>query len=148
MYRLPRLLDANTAARALRGKRTLVILGRCIETEKPWALEGLRRLLGGDYAVLTACPEAEHINMIGFKLAGILARLPGIEEVVVLTTDGSMHCIQLHYVVEELEKIMPGRFRRRHLVATREGLVEVSPEAVKVSRFLSRVEKMLGKAPG
>jgi len=121
----------------------LVVLGRCLETEKPWALEELKKLIGGDYAVLTACPEAEHINMIGFKLAGMLARLPSIEEVVVLTTDGSMHCVQLHYVVEELERIMPGRFRRRHMVATREGLVEVSAEAVKTSRFLARVEKIL-----
>lgn len=120
-----------------------MVLGRCLEAEKPWVLEELDKRLGGDYAVLTACPEAEHINMVGFKLAGMLARLPSVEEVAAVTTDGSMHCIQLHYVLEELEKVMPGRFRRRHFVATRDGLVEVSPEAVRVSRFLARVEKIL-----
>ena len=117
--------------------------GRCLEVEKPWALRELEQLLGNDYAVVSACLEAEHVNMAGFKLAGLLARVRSIEEVVVVTTDGSMHCVQLHYMVEELEKIMPGRFRRRHFVATRGGLVEVPVEAVKLSRHLARITKLL-----
>jgi hypothetical protein len=145
-YRLPRLIDLNAASRLLRGRERLVLLGRCLELEKPWALERLREVLG-DYAAATVCLEAEHVNMVGFKLAGVLARVDSIREVVVATTDGSMHCVQLHYMVEELEKIMPGRFRRRHFVALRRGeLVEVPTEAVRLSRHLARLARLLGEA--
>jgi len=144
-YRLPRLLDLNAASRLLRGRRALVVLGRCLELEKPWALRALgERLPGAGY--VSVCLEAEHVNQVGFKLAGILARVGSIEEVAAATTDGSMHCVQLHYMVEELEKIMPGRFRRRHFVATRGELVEVPPEAVRASRHLARVAKLLEAA--
>ena len=141
-YTLPRLLDMNAASRSVRGAGGLVLLGRCLEAEKPWVLGELRRR-GIDYPVVTVCLEAEHVNMVGFKLAGLLARLPSVKELVVVTTDGSMHCIQLHYLAEELEKVMPGRFRRRHFVVTRGELVEVPAEAVKASRFLARVARLL-----
>jgi len=146
-YRLPRLLDLNAASRLLRGRRVLVLLGRCLELEKPWALRLLEQRYPGA-AVVTVCLEAEHVNQVGFKLAGVLARVESIEEVVVATTDGSMHCVQLHYMAEELEKIMPGRFRRTHLVAARGRLVEVPPEAVRLSRHLARVAKLLSESPG
>jgi hypothetical protein len=136
---LPRLLDTNAASRLIMGRRILVLMGRCVETEKPWVLDLFPR---DRYAILTACPEAEHINMIGFKLAGIMARLP-IEELVVVTTDGSMHCIQLHYVAEEVERILGRKIRRRHYVVESKGLVEIPPDAVKTSRYLSKVAKLL-----
>ena len=139
---LPRLLDTNAASRMIRGKRSLVVLGRCIEAEKPWVLDLFPR---DRYAIVTACPEAEHINMLGFKLAGMLARLP-IEELVVVTTDGSMHCIQLHYMAEEIERILGRKIRRKHYVVESKGLVEIPPEAVKTSRYLSKVAKLLRKS--
>lgn len=145
VYRLPRLLDLNAASRLLRGRRVLVVLGRCLELEKPWALRELEERFP-DAGFVSVCLEAEHVNQVGFKLAGVLARVSNIEEVVAATTDGSMHCVQLHYMVEELEKIMPGRFRRRHFVATRGELVEVPPEAVKTSRHLAKVAKLLEAA--
>ena len=150
VYRLPRLLDLNAASRLIRGRRVLIVAGRCLELEKPWALEKALGLAGGEgeAAVVTVCLEAEHVNMVGFKLAGILARVGGIEEVWAVTTDGSMHCVQLHYMLEELEKTMPGRFRRRHLVATRGELVEVPPEAVKLSRRLAELAKRLASSRG
>ena len=139
---LPRLLDTNAASRLIRGKRSLVVLGRCVEAEKPWVLDLFPR---DRYAIVTACPEAEHINMLGFKLAGILARLP-IEELVIVTTDGSMHCIQLHYMAEEIERIIGRKVRRKHYVVESKGLVEIPPEAVKASRYLSKVAKLLRKS--
>ena len=150
VYRLPRLLDLNAASRLIRGRRVLVVAGRCLELEKPWALEKSVELAGGpgEAAVETVCLEAEHVNMVGFKLAGILARVGSIEEVWAVTTDGSMHCVQLHYMLEELEKTMPGCFKRRHLVATRGELVEVPPEAVKLSRRLAELAKHLARSQG
>ena len=138
-YHYPRLMDNNVASRLLRGKRKLLIIGRCLEVEKPWAIEAFS---DEEYAKLTVCLEETHVNMAGFKLAGILARVP-FEEVAVLTTDGSMHCIQLHFMVEEIFKIMKLGIRRRHFVVVGSEIVEVPAEAVKTARYLSKVAKLI-----
>ncbi len=145
VYRLPRLIDVNAKSRLFRGSGKLLILGRCVETEHP---DILGEFLGRGYAALTVCLEAEHINMVGFKLAGILAR-GDYEEVAVLTVDGSPHCTQLHWMVEETFKVTRYGGTRRHYVINRGRLVEVSPEAVKTSRYLARVEALLrGRSGG
>ncbi|HID42095.1 MAG TPA: 4Fe-4S ferredoxin [Pyrodictium sp.] len=141
-YKMPRLMDVNVASRLIRSRRNLLILGRCIEVEKPWAL---KRFPEEKYARLSVCLEEEHVNMAGFKLAGILARLD-FEEVAVLTTDGSMHCVQLHFMVEEVFKLVRPQARQRHFVAENGRVVEVPVEAVKTARYLSRVARLLSAA--
>ena len=115
----------------------MVIYSKCLEELHPKALQRLLANIPG----LAACPEAEHINMLGFKLAGILARC-NIKEIIVATVDGSMHCIQLHFMVEELEKIFEGKFKRRHLILVRGQFREVSKDSIKIARFLSKIEKL------
>ena len=137
MPRCGRLLDTNCCSPCFKHSTRLVIYSRCLEELHP---QPLQKLLA-DTPGLAACPEAEHINMLGFKLAGILARC-NIKEVIVATVDGSMHCIQLHFMVEELEKIFGGKFERRHLILVRGDFREVSKESVKIARFLSKVERL------
>ncbi len=132
------------ASRLIRGKRKLLIIGRCLEVEKPWAIE---KFSDEEYAKLTVCLEETHVNMAGFKLAGILARVP-VEEVAVLTTDGSMHCIQLHFMVEEIFRLMNLQARRRHFVVAGSEVVEVPAEAVKTARYLSKVAKLIERRGG
>lgn len=138
-YKLPRLMDVNVASRHIRSRRKLLVVGRCVEAEKPWALEMFPE---DEYARLSVCLEEEHVNMAGFKLAGILARVD-LDEVAVLTTDGSMHCVQLHFMVEEVFRIAQPRAQRRHFVAEGGRVVEVPAEAVKTARYLSRVARLL-----
>jgi hypothetical protein len=142
VYTAPRLIDLNAKSRLLRGCRKILIVGRCVEVEHP---DVYKRFVESGYCPLSVCLEAEHVNMVGFKLAGMLRR--GVyEEVSVLTVDGSMHCTQLHWMVEEVFKVVnPENVKRRHFVIHEGELLEVSHEAVKASRFLSRVEKLLKK---
>ncbi len=109
------------------------------------AQQGLLRLLNeprfDGCAAFAACPEEHHVNMLGFKLAGMLAR-SSIGRLVVVTVDGSMHCIQLHYLAEELEKIGLVTEREHYVVEGRR-LVRVDREAVRVSRFLSKISRLL-----
>ncbi|BEP18434.1 hypothetical protein PYJP_17860 [Pyrofollis japonicus] len=139
VYRLPRAIDLNAASRLIRDKPKLLIVGRCLEAEKPWVLE---RFPSDEYAKITVCLEAEHVNHVGFKVAGILARVP-FKEVAVVTTDGSMHCVQLHFMVEEIFKIMRLEIPRKHYVVAGNELVEVPAEAVRTARYLSKVAKLL-----
>ena len=131
MYKLPRLLDINAKSVVFRDSKKLAVISRCLELEKPWVLEKLR---GEGYVAITACPEAEHINMIGFKLAGIIARCD-FEEVAVVTVDGSMHCTQLHWVLEEIYKLMKPSTRRRHLVVYENSLLRSLKKLLSVQGF-------------
>ncbi|ADV64768.1 hypothetical protein Desmu_0454 [Desulfurococcus mucosus DSM 2162] len=145
MYILPRLIDVNAKASILREAKRILVAGRCVESEHREILEEVAGK--GGYVVLTACPEAEHVNMLGFKLAGILAR-GSYEEVAVLTVDGSLHCTQLHWMLEEVCKISGKCPARRHIVIYKGKPREISVEAVKASRFLYRVDKLLGSSGG
>ncbi len=130
----PKLIDVNAKSKLFRDKKKLLIVGRCLAVEHPELFSNFN-----EYAILTACPEAEHINMLGFKLFGIAIR-SNFDEIAVLTTDGSMHCIQLHYMVEELARKLS--FRRRHLVYENSKVIEVPVEIVKISRYLSKVFRL------
>jgi len=142
IYKLPKLIDVNAKSKLMRDRDLLLIMSRCIELEHPELIEGFK----SKYAIFTVCPEEEHVNHVGFKLAGVLAR-GNYAEVAVLSVDGSMHCVQLHFMVEEIFKIMKldGKIRRRHFVLTKGDVIEVSEECVKNARYLSRISKLLRK---
>ncbi len=141
VYRVARLIDINARSRLYREYDKLLIIGRCVEVEHPSVLN---EFISKGYYPLSVCLEAEHPNMVGFKLAGILAR-GDYREVAVLTVDGSLHCTQLHWVVEEVFKIMglDEKLERRHYVVYKGVLREVSKKTVKTSRYLYKVEHIL-----
>ena len=141
VYKVPKLIDINARSKLIRDFSKLLIIGRCVEVEHPRYLE---LSVFSDYGKVSACLEEEHMNMVGFKLAGVIAR-GRYEEVAVLTVDGSPHCTQLHYMVEEVCKLVGNPPRRKHYVIEGGELIEVPAEAVKVSRYLSRVAKLLKK---
>ncbi len=136
MYRVPKLIDINAKSRLIRDKEKLLIIGRCVEIEHPWALDRFKP----EYAIVSVCLEDEHVNHVGFKLVGVIARC-NFKEVAVLTVDGSMHCTQLHYMIEEIDKILGGRFRRRHIVIENGELIEIPLEVIKLSRYLSKLAR-------
>ena len=140
VYRIPKLIDINAKSKLIRGKEKLLVIGRCVEVEHPWALRNFE----SEYAIVSVCLEDEHVNHIGFKLAGMITRC-NFREVAVLTVDGSMHCTQLHYMVEEIDKILGGKFKRKHIVIENGELIEIPPKIVKLSRYLSKLARSLCK---
>ncbi len=135
------LMDYNAAGRRLRETRRLLVYGTCVRDEHPQVYGEWSR----GRVALAACLEKTHFNMVALKLASILARVD-LEELVVLTVDGSPHCVQLHHAVEEAVRVTGSRARVRHVVVEGGGWVEVSARAVKAARYLSRVEKLLSRA--
>ncbi len=148
-YSTPKLIDCNARSKRIRSSDKMLIIGRCVEVEHS---EALLPFKNAGYSVFSVCLEEEHINMVGFKLAGILRRCRDfLKEVAVLTVDGSPHCVQLHFMVEEAFKVtgLEGDIRRRHFVISKgEGVVEVPKESVKVARYLSKVSKLIKQCKG
>ena len=138
------LLSLNASSHLLRERRRLVVYGKCLEVERPHLI----RELDDGAVVAWACPERDHINVISLKLASILARV-SLEELTIVTVDGSPHCVQLHHAAEEAARITGlGEERVRHLVVHSGRLVPISPKAVKAARYLSKVQRLIEHAEG
>ncbi|RLG87154.1 MAG: 4Fe-4S ferredoxin [Thermoprotei archaeon] len=140
VYTIPKLIDINAKSRLIRGKRKLLIISRCIEVEHPEVLNSFK----DDYAIVSVCLEEEHINQVGFKLAGVLVR-GNYDEIAVLSVDGSPHCVQLHFMVEEVFKVTKYGAKRNHMVLSDGKVIKVSEEVVKTARYLSKVSRLLTK---
>ncbi len=132
---LRRLAEMNAGSHMIQGV-DLLVYGSCIPVEHP---EMFKKVADGRVP-LSACLEAEHMNMLVYKLAYMFKLKRPPSSVVVLTIDGSPHCVQLHYAVEEALRISGGEIPIKHLVIVNGKLVEVSSEQVKRSRWLSKIK--------
>jgi len=137
------LLTMNAGSHLLRGGRKLKIMGACIPVEWPEIAEDFCQ----GCVCLSSCPERDHINMISLKIASMLARME-LEEVEVLTVDGSPHCLHLHHAIEEVAKIRGDDLKVTHKVVYKGRVLGVSSRAVKYARFLHKVDDLLGTRAG
>jgi hypothetical protein len=65
-----------------------------------------------------------------------------------VTIDGSPHCFQLHAAVNEAEYILGEKLNKRHyVVVDGRDLHEISPDTVRVARYLHLVEKLVRERP-
>lgn len=130
----------NVGDEMLRGKGRLLLIGSCMDRYS----EIITRLSEkeGAPAVLQVCLEEIHVNQVGFKIGSII-KYANIARVTVLTVDGSPHCIQLHYVVEDIKRHFAPEIATVHYVVEKGEVHEVSAEAVKRSRHLSKIQKMM-----
>ncbi len=131
------LLSTNSGSHLIKREGEIKIIGSCIAVEWP---DIVREFCGG--LCLSACPEKDHINLIALKVASILARVD-VRKISILTVDGSPHCLHLHHSVEEAVKISGRELTVEHAVLQRGKIITVSEKAVKLARYLSRVEDLL-----
>lgn len=99
--------------------------------------------LSAGRVVLLACPEAEGAAYYG-KIASII-RSSKPRSLVVVTVDGSPHCFALHASVNEAEYILGER--KHYVLLNAKELKEISPDAVRVARYLSLVEELVKAHP-
>ncbi len=136
------LISMNVGSKKIRALKKILIIGSCIINE--YSAE-IYQDIAKDHVVLHVCMESYHFNMISLKIASILARIP-IKELIILTVDGSPHCVQLHTAVEEAVKITNASVVVKHFVIEKNRLIEISNKAIKYSRYLSKIDKLLKKS--
>ncbi len=98
----------------------------------------------GGSAVLHVCLEEMHVNQVGFKIASMV-RYAQLSSVTALTIDGSPHCVQLHYVIEDIKRHFTSEIETHHFVVENGIVSEISPDAVKRSRHLSKIQSMIDR---
>jgi len=119
---------------------SLLVVGECVQAVFP----GVYDELAGGRVVLTSCPEAEGAGLALGKLASILA-CSRPREVVVLTVDGSPHCFGLHASLNTALFVTGSGVPSRHYVIVGGRAVEVSPESVRLGRYLHLVQRCIDR---
>ncbi len=136
-----KLVETWVKAPFLRGA-SLLLIGECVQNVFPVVYE---RFAEGR-VVLTSCPEAENSGLITGKLASILA-CSNPREVTVLTVDGSPHCFTLHASLNTALFVTKARVPSKHFVIVNGEAVEVSPESVRLGRYLHLVQRCIRGCP-
>jgi len=134
------LMRVNVGDKRLREKQNLLLVGSCMDRFQEIVKNICER--DGGHSVLHICLEETHVNQAGFKISSIV-KYSDIKKVTVLTVDGSPHCVQLHYVVEDIKRHFAPEIETAHYVIEKGKLFNISAEAVKHSRHLSKIQMMI-----
>lgn len=134
------LMRINVGDKRLREKGKLLIIGSCMD-RFPKIVKDFSERNGGQ-AVLQLCLEETHVNQAGFKI-GSIVKYSSISEITALTIDGSPHCVQLHYVIDDVKRHFAPELVTKHFVVEKGTVHEISSDAVRRSRHLSKIQKMI-----
>ena len=128
----PILKNANN------GKK-LYIVSACLPYVNPKIFDSLKK---ENATILLACPEREPPLHYG-KIASII-RSNNPEEITVITIDGSPHCFTLQASINEAEYILGERLDKKHFVVVNgDKLVEITPNSIRVARYLHIIDKLI-----
>lgn len=120
----------------------LFIVSACLPVVNPELFKQLTQ----NKVVLLACPERESPAHYG-KIASIF-RSSRPRKITVVTIDGSPHCFTLHASANEAEYILGNKVDKEHFVVVNgRELARISPNAIRVARYLSLVNEAVEKDP-
>lgn len=121
-------------------QETMIIVGSCLKSMQPKAYRELEQISSNIYDV---CLEKEHLNMVVTKIIGMVAR-GKIKQMIFATVDKSPHCVQLHYVIKELENAIDlSNIKITNYVAVDDKLVEIPLEVISLSKNLSKLKNKM-----
>ena len=121
-------------------EETMIIIGSCLPQMCPKAFEELQKISSNIYEI---CLEETHLNMVVTKIIGMIAR-ENVKRLIFATVDKSPHCIQLHYVVKELENIMNlDNIKIENYVTKDNELIEIPIEVISISKNLYKLNELI-----
>ncbi len=121
---------------------TIIIVGSCLRNMQPQGFEKLESISSNIYDL---CLEETHINMAITKIGGML-RTGKVHNIIFATVDRSPHCIQMHYIQDELRKMMNiDNIKITNYVVVDNELVEIKPEIISLSKNLSGLNDKVNK---
>ena len=118
-------------------KETIVIVGSCLKNMQPKGYEEIEKLSKNIYEL---CLEEIHINMAITKIAGMI-RTGKIKNIIFATVDKSPHCVQVHYIRNELEKMMNlTGINMTNFVVIDNKLVMIDADVISLSKSLGKLK--------
>ena len=117
---------------------TIIIVGNCLKNMQPKGYEKLEKISKNIYNL---CLENTHVNMAITKIGGMI-RTGKVHNIIFATVDESPHCIQMHYIQDELREMMNlENINIKNYVVVNDELIEVSPKLILLSKKLSELKK-------
>lgn len=122
--------------------KTIIIVGSCLKAMQPDGFEKVKEISNNIYEL---CLEETHINMAITKIGGML-RTGRIKKLIFASVDKSPHCIQLHYIQDELRKMMNlENIETENYVVVNNELVEIDSKIISLSKNLSELKNKYGE---
>jgi len=138
---MPGAVSLWVKAGILKGSHWL-ICSKCLKYVNPKIYSEITK----GKVVLEFCPE-ESGQLVYGKIASMI-RSSKPSKITVVTIDGSPHCLTLQAAVNEAIYIVGEKVEKEHYVLVDgKELIRISPEAIRVSRYLSLVDKLVRKNP-
>lgn len=117
---------------------TIIIVGTCLKNMQP---EGYKKLEKISKNIYNLCLENTHVNMAITKIGGMI-RTGKVHNIIFATVDESPHCIQMHYIQDELREMMNlENINIKNYVVINDELIEVSPKLILLSKKLSELKE-------
>ena len=116
---------------------TIIIVGSCLPNMDKVAYDKLLQISSNVYDI---CLEQTHINMAITKVGGMV-RTGKIKKIIFATVNKSPHCIQVHYIQDEIRKMMKiDEVEMVNYVADNGNLIEISKDTISLSKNLLKLE--------
>ena len=117
---------------------TIIIVGSCLKNVQP---KGFKKLESISKNIYELCLEQTHVNMAITKIGGMI-RTGKVHNIIFATVDRSPHCIQMHYIQDELRKMMNiDNINIKNYVVVNDELIEITKETISLSKNLSELKK-------
>jgi len=119
---------------------TIIVVGSCFKNMQPQGFEKVKELSENIYEL---CLEETHINMAITKIGGMI-RTGKVKRIIFATVDKSPHCVQVHYIRNELEKMMDLKnVTIENYVVVDNELVEIDNDIISMSKALAKLKKSM-----
>lgn len=120
---------------------TIIVVGSCLKNMQPDGFKKLEEISNNIYEL---CLEEVHINMAITKIGGIL-RTNKIQKIIFASVDKSPHCIQMHYIQDELRKMMElSKVEIENYVVVENELIRISTDVISLSKNLKKLNDKVG----
>ena len=117
----------------------IIIVGSCLKNMQQKGYEKLQKI---SHSIYELCLEETHVNMAITKIGGMI-RTNKIKKIIFASVDKSPHCIQLHYIQDELQKMMNlSNIEIENYVIVNDELIKISKEIISLSKNLSKLSNL------
>ena len=118
---------------------TIAIVGSCLKNMQPVGFEKIKEISPNIYEL---CLEETHINMGITKISGMI-RTGKIKNIIFATVDKSPHCVQVHYIRNELEKMMNiNDINMINYVVVDDELISIDTNLISLSKSLAKLKNI------
>lgn len=102
--------------------------------------EGFEKIKKISQNIFELCLEETHINMAITKIGGMI-RTGKIKNIIFATVDKSPHCVQVHYIRNELEKMMNlDDICITNYVIVDDELIEIDSNVISLSKNMKKLK--------